>query len=302
MVLHDKVAGLRRVQLPPGYWVAPSGSNASSRRSSESFEIHAHASCADYPDGFDCAIAVLQPARQLGRIILVAADSPTEETPMHKLSPFLFVIVLCTSLIAQSKFVKSNAAKDALTTAAKYCANVEDYSDSQVPRIVARITSALGQSTGWVEFDSRAAWNRAGRPKPVALVWYRDAKIVRVAIAPNDGEKPQLYADYCYRQDGTLARLRSMPRVQRSCEQNRYQCSLVLRQERWYLPEEPVLKTFGYLEGVGYVNGATPALGAIDDESLQPERTVETFVPMNWPEYRRVTDLPFSDLLYATLR
>jgi hypothetical protein len=77
----------------------------------------------------------------------------------------------------------------------------------------------------------------------VALVWYRDAKIVRVAIAPNDGEKPQIYADYCYRQDGTLARLRSMPRVQRSCEQNRYQCGLVLRQERWYLPEEAVLKT-----------------------------------------------------------
>jgi hypothetical protein len=221
---------------------------------------------------------------------------------MHKLSPVLFVIVLCTSLLAQSKFVGSNAATDALTTVAKYCANVEDYSDSHVPRIFAQITSALGQSAGWVEFDSRAAWNRAGRPKPVALVWYRDAKIVRTAISPNDSESPRVYADYCYRQDGTLARLRSMPSVQRSCERNRYQCSLVLRQEQWYLPEEPVLKTFGYLAGVGYVNWGTPSLGAIDEESLQPESTVVTIVPTNWPEYLRVTDLPFSELLYATLR
>jgi hypothetical protein len=80
---------------------------------------------------------------------------------MHKLSSFLFVTVLCTSLMAQSKFVESNAARDALITAARYCANVEDYSDSQVPRIVARVSSALGKSLGWVEFDGRAAWNRA---------------------------------------------------------------------------------------------------------------------------------------------
>ena len=222
---------------------------------------------------------------------------------MRTLALFLFVIALTTSLLAQSKFDESNAAaRDALITTAKYCANVEDYSESQVPRIFAQITSALGQSAGWVEFESKVAWNRAGRPKPVALVWYRDARIVRVALAPNDGEKPQVYADYCYRQDGTLARLRSMPSVQRRCEGNRYQCSLLLRQEWWYLPEEPVLKTFGHVERIGFVNGVTPSLGAIGDESLQPERTVVTFDPVSCPEFLRVTDLPFSELLYATLK
>jgi hypothetical protein len=40
----------------------------------------------------------------------------------------------------------------------------------------------------------------------------------------------------------------------------------------------------------------------IGDESLPAERIVETFVPMKWPEYLHVTDLPFSELLYATLR
>ena len=38
-------------QLPPGNWFAPPGSNASSRCSSESFEMHVHASCADNPKG-----------------------------------------------------------------------------------------------------------------------------------------------------------------------------------------------------------------------------------------------------------
>jgi hypothetical protein len=220
---------------------------------------------------------------------------------MRTLSPFLFVIVLCTSLPAQSKFVEPNGPR-ALFTAAEYCANVEGYSGSRVPRIFARITSAFGQSSGWVEYDSRVAWNRAGKPKPVALVWYRDTKIVRVAIAPNDDKKPQLFADYCYRQDGTLALLRSMPSEQRSCQPNGYQCSLVLRQEQWYLPEEPVRKTFGFFEffeGVGYVNGVTPSFGAIYDGPLQPERTVVNFVPVNWAEYLRVTDLPFRELLYA---
>jgi hypothetical protein len=222
---------------------------------------------------------------------------------MRRLSPLLFVIVLSTQLLAQSKLDGSKAATDALTTVAKYCDNVENYSDSQVPRIFARITSAFGQSSGWVEYDSRVAWNRAGRQQPVALVWYRDAKIVRVAIAPNDdGQKPEVYADYCYRQDGSLARLRSMPSVQRNCERNRYQCSLVVRQVRVYPPEGPVLRIFGYLDGVGYVTGMAPSLEAIGEESLQPERTVVTFVPMKWPEYRHVADLPFSELLYATLR
>lgn len=237
-------------------------------------------------------------------MIFVADRLTSRETPMRRLSPLLFVIVLSTQLLAQSKVDGSMAATDALITVAKYCDNIENYSDSQVPRIFARITSAFGQWSGWVEYDSRAAWNRAGRPQPVALVWYRDAKIVRVAIAPNDdGQRPEVYADYCYRQDGSLARLRSMPSVQRNCKRNRYQCSLVLRQEWFYPPEGPVLRTFGYPDGVGHVvNGTTPSLGAIDEESLQPERTVVTFVPLKWREYLHVADLPFSELLYATLR
>ena len=208
---------------------------------------------------------------------------------MHRLSPLLFVIVISTPLLAQSIFDRSQT-KD-LIAVTTYCANVEDYSESQVPRIFARTTSVYGQSKGWVEFDTRAAWSRAGSPKPLALVWYRDAKIVRVAISPIDDESPRVYADYCYRQDGTLARLRSVPSVRRKCELNRNQCISVLREVRFYPPEGPVLTTYG-VDSLPDVNGTTGII-----ELLPAERMVQTFVPMKWPEYLHVTDLPFSDLL-----
>jgi hypothetical protein len=208
---------------------------------------------------------------------------------MHRFSPLLFVVVISTPLLAQSIFDKKAAAD--LITVTTYCANVEAYSDSQVPRIFARTASAYGQSTDWMEFDTRAAWSRAGNPKPVALVWYRDAEIVRVGIYPNDDESLRVYADYCYRQDGTLARLRSVPSVRRKCEPNRYQCTLVLREARFYPPEGPVLKTYG-LDSLPNVNGSTRVI--FGDESIPAERVIETFVPMKWREYLHVTDLPFQ--------
>ena len=216
---------------------------------------------------------------------------------MHRFSPLLFVIVISTPLLAQSVFDRSQTT--ALITVTKYCANVEDYSDSQVPLIFAQITSAYGQSTGWLEFDTTAAWRRAGSPKPAALVWYRDAKIVRVAISPNDDEDRRVYADYCYRQNGTLARLRSVPSKRQECEPSRYRCTFVLREVRFYSPGGPVLTTYGGVDGLpDMVNGTTRAVF----KARPAERIVQTFVPMKWPEYLHVTDLPFSELLYATLR
>jgi hypothetical protein len=214
---------------------------------------------------------------------------------MHRFSSLLFVIALNTPLVAQSIVDRSTTE---IITVTKYCANVRDYSDSQVPHILAQPASAYGQSTGWVEFDSRAAWSRAGSPNPVALVWYRDAKIVRVAVSPNDDESTRVYADYCYRQDGTLAQLRSVPGIRQKCEPNRYQCTVVLREMRFYPADGPVLRTYGFEKLLG-VNGNTEIIG---DESMPAERMVQKFVPMKWPEYRHVTELPFSELLYATLR
>jgi hypothetical protein len=216
---------------------------------------------------------------------------------MHRFSPLLFVIVISTPLLAQSVFDRSQTM--ALITVTKYCANVEDYSDSQVPLIFAQITSAMdNRQAGWSSTPQRLG-GEPGSPKPVALVWYRDAKIVRVAISPNDDEGRRVYADYCYRQNGTLARLRSVPSKRQKCEPSRYQCTFVLREVRFYPPGGPVLTTYGGVDGLlDIVNGTTGAVF----EARPAERIVQTFVPMKWPEYLHVTDLPFSELLYATLR
>jgi hypothetical protein len=78
-----------------------------------------------------------------------------------------------------------------------------------------------------------------------------------------------------------------LPSTQRNCEPSRYRCtlaSLVLRELRFYPPNGPAVTT--YL-GQGY------SISRLD----APERTVVTYVPLKWPEYLHVADLPFSGLL-----
>jgi hypothetical protein len=219
---------------------------------------------------------------------------------MHRFSPLLFVLAVSTSLVARSTVDWANLDEKStmeIVAVTKYCANIEDYSNSQVPRIFARTTSVYGQSAGWEEYDTRAAWRQAGRPEPVASVWYRGAKIVRVTISSSDDGSPRVYADYCYRKDGSLARLRNEPSVRLKCQPNGLQCTLVLREVRLYPPEGQVLTAYG----VDIHLNADGAL-LVEQESAGAERIVENLVPMKWPEYRNVTDLPFSELLYANLR
>jgi len=71
----------------------------------------------------------------------------------------------------------------------------------------------------------------------------------------------------------------------------------VLREVRLYPPEGQALSSYGIDV---LLNGDYGVI--IEQESAPAERIVETFVPMKWPEYRHVTDLPFSELLYAHLR
>jgi hypothetical protein len=66
-----------------------------------------------------------------------------------------------------------------------------------------------------------------------------------------------------------------------------------------YPPEGAVLKTYGLDELLKDGNDIT---GVIIGDAIPAERVRETFVPMKWPEYLHVTDLPFRELLYATLR
>jgi hypothetical protein len=74
------------------------------------------------------------------------------------------------------------------------------------------------------------------------------------------------------------------------------QCTLVPREVRLYPAEGQALTAYG--ADILHADGGL----IVELESAGAERIVENFVPMRWPEYRHVTDLPFSELLYATLR
>lgn len=208
----------------------------------------------------------------------------------------LFVL-LSTSLMAQS--VASGTPKQerfALITLMKYCARVEAVSDSQHPRIFAQISSGLGPNRGWVEFENTAAWERAGKPAPIALVWYNDnAEVVRVAITADDGLS---HADYCYRPDGRLAQLRSVPAVETKCDPSLFHCAITIRGGLRVYPPEGTLPS-SLSQGAGVE--ASPEIPGQDlDWPLKPEKSSITISPMNWPEYLSIWDLPFNRMLYVS--
>ena len=239
----------------------------------------------------------------------------TSKELMRKL-PLLFLL-LGTALLAQS--ADSNAVKEeryALSTVTKYCKTVETLSHSQQPRMFAQTASGLGPSSGWVEFSSTDAWRRAGQPQPLALVWYKDGGVARVAITARDrGDNGQSYVDYCYRPNGSLARLRSVPEVRTECDQSYFHCSRTFRGERFYHPKPEIcnskyLRCFARPSAEsteGKTSIAAPSIDVLPSEGfdfwpLKPERTSFIVAPLDWPEYLSVWDLPFNGLLYASTK
>ena len=87
-----------------------------------------------------------------------------------------------------------------------YCLTVAGYSVSRPPRLFAK-TDESNQTGGWDAFSSKAEWEQAGKPQPVAFAWYNENKVVRaVFLSKNNGDGGR-YAEYCYRGDGHLALL-----------------------------------------------------------------------------------------------
>jgi hypothetical protein len=214
--------------------------------------------------------------------------------------PLLALVLLTTSLMAQSQDSRTpKQERFALVTLTKYCARVAAVSDSQPARIFAQVSSGLGPTEGWAEFDSKAAWEKAGEPRPIALVWYEAGAVVRVAITTDDGRS---YADYCYRPDGRLAQLRSVPAVETKCDASLFHCELTVRGGlRVYPPEGMLATSLSQRTGIEPFP-ETPGWdldldGFLLLKALKPEKASVTSAPMNWPEYLGVRDLPFNRML-----
>ena len=152
--------------------------------------------------------------------------------------------------------------------------------------------SGVGDSSGWAEFESKATWTQAGKPKPLALVWYNDSNVVGVAIT--SGGDDHSYAYYCYRRDGSLAQFRPVPEVQTNCDQSFFHCDVKFRGELSVYPR------FAQRDVQVSRRVVLPQRFYFDDFlslfPLKPEKATVTFA--EWPEYLSVWDLPFNRLLY----
>lgn len=224
---------------------------------------------------------------------------------MNRLALLFSLMIFVPALVAQSAdYSGPREEKYALVTLTKYCAAVEDFSRPQQPRVFAQVFSGLGAASGWVEFSNRAAWRDAGKPQPLALVWYKDDKVVRVAItSKDDAAQRQPYTEYCYRADGSLARLRAVPELQTKCDPFLFHCDLTSRGERLY----PPMGHLPRLSGAPAKPAAAAQLDVRDQNSfflrlLQSEQTSFAFAPIGWPEYLRVSDLPFQQLLEVSAK
>lgn len=219
---------------------------------------------------------------------------------MNRLSPLLLLTIFLTPLMAQSVDSNVKQQRYALSTLMKYCAHVETASDSRQPRIFAQVSSGLGPSSSWAEFQSKAAWKDAGKPKPLALVWNDDAKVVRVAIT--NGDDGRSYAEYCYRPDGTLAQLRSVPAVKTHCDRSGFHCSVTFREGRLYPPKGMLAAPLAQraIQAPLVKTKDVDLLHLFFLKPLMPEKATISYLPMDWPEYLNVWDLPFNGLLYVS--
>lgn len=213
--------------------------------------------------------------------------------------PLLLLMCGSTFSVAQSDSHSTDSKvlqRFSMLTLTKYCDGVEKFSNTQQPRIFARKSAVRGQQPEWVEFFSVDAWRHAGKPQPLALIWYKEDKVARVSITPPDGRgNGSSYTDYCYRPDGSLARLRSVPEMRADCDPSYLDCSYTFRVEQLYPPglggQRRSFVTQQPVDLDGY---------SIDLRPLKSERTSFIFAPVEWPEYRNVWDLPFNQLLYAS--
>lgn len=219
---------------------------------------------------------------------------------MNRLSRLLVPVVLTAVSLAQSVDTPAvREGKYALITLTKYCDAVENFSNAEEPRLFAQVTAP---SSDWIEFSNTDAWKHAGKPHPAALVWYKDDKIARVAITARDGDVHS-YTDYCYRPDGSLARLRSMPKMRADCDQSLLHCSFTFRRERLYPPKISLTSTdSGRRKPFVVQSDDWEAYGPVLRRPLQSETTSFSFPLPDSPEYLSVSDLPFNRMLSVSTK
>jgi hypothetical protein len=209
------------------------------------------------------------------------------------MTPCFAIFLLAPSLLAQSlpSGVKPPTEQDvhelnqAVGSVTRYCAAIEHFSDSHRSRFFAAAGSGTGGAWGWIEFSSKAEWERAGKPQAVAVAWYRNGNAVRAMVSfKNNGNGSYSHADYCYRADGMLAKVHSAPEVQSDCDDAYFRCELSLGWDWIYPPKGKVIHILH-----------------TDQRFLKSEQTSYS-LQTTPPQYLTVWDLPFNGSTYIRTR
>jgi hypothetical protein len=133
----------------------------------------------------------------------------------------------------------------------------------------------------WDEFSSKAEWEQAGKPQPVAFAWYKENKIVRAVFLSKNNRDGGRYAEYCYRADGHLAKLQSEADASAVCDDAYFRCQLTLPREWFYLP--------------------TGKIVTIIHDDQRPFKSEKTTLSLSSKptEYLTIWDLPFPASLFV---
>lgn len=168
---------------------------------------------------------------------------------------------------------------EAMASIRNYCLSVADYSMSRQPRVFVKTES--NETEAWDEFSSKAEWEQAGKPQPVAFAWYKENKIVRAVFLSKNNRDGGRYAEYCYRADGHLAKLQSEADASAVCDHAYFRCQLTLPREWFYLP--------------------TGKIVTIIHDDQRPFKSEKTNLSLSTkpPEYLTIWDLPFAASLFV---
>jgi hypothetical protein len=170
---------------------------------------------------------------------------------------------------------------EAFVSITNYCLTVADYSVSHQPRLFAK-TGESNVTGGWDEFSSKAEWEHAGKPKPVAFAWYKENKVIRAVFSlKNKSDGGDSYAEYCYRADGHLAKLRSEANASAVCDDAYFRCQLTLPREWFYLRSGKIINVIH------------------DDQRLLKSEKTNLSLSTKPLEYLTIWDLPFASSLFV---
>lgn len=194
-----------------------------------------------------------------------------------------FLLLACSCLFAQIAPAHREIARldAAMTSVSEYCREIDAFEHSHEPLLLASVAPDAIDGAHWRRYETRAEWEKGSKPVPAALAWTRNGKVVAVRLAFQvDGTGIHI-ADYCFREDGTLAKVGLSVRLEQQWNRPRMYAKVKVARTWFFAPDG---------RRIAEVQRSEPT-------PLEAEKT--DFIYIQPPLFRNVAQLPFVALLYS---